>query len=82
MSSLFLVYLDPDEGQLETVAAAVRLKSGVYVFHTDQTRSHVYHRVKALADPGALLVAELQDSPKFKGMEGGALKAMQKLIGA
>ncbi len=82
MTSAFLIYLDPDDRSLSRMTAAVRLKAGIYVLRSDLTRSRVYHKVKALTEPATLLVAPLQDKPKFKGMDAGALKALQVLLEA
>jgi len=79
MASLYLVYLDPDDGKLDGVPSALRLTQGIYVLSSDQTRSRVYHQVKALTAPVALLVAPLQGIPKFKGMDRGALKRLRAM---
>ncbi|QLC24542.1 hypothetical protein HFP57_05555 [Parasphingopyxis algicola] len=50
------------------------LKPGLMLVDTELTRSKLYHQVKwALPKDTALLAAPLEDAPKFKGMESGAL---------
>jgi hypothetical protein len=51
-----------------------RLRAGLVLVDSDQRRSVVYHAIKDLLPPEtALLVAELAEVPKFKGMDPGAL---------
>ena len=51
-----------------------RLGDGVYLIDSALTRSKLYHRLKwQLVDDAWLLVAPLDDAPKFKGMAPGAL---------
>lgn len=50
------------------------LAPGLVFVDSDQPRSAVYHALKdALPAAGPLLVAELHEVPKFKGMAPGAL---------
>ncbi|WP_421121614.1 hypothetical protein ACE2AJ_09585 [Aquihabitans daechungensis] len=52
----------------------IELTAGLLLVDTSLARSRLYHRLKAIqqtSDP--LLVAELTEPPKFKGMAPGAL---------
>jgi hypothetical protein len=50
------------------------LRPGLVLVDSDQPRSTVYHAVKAELPAGsALLVAQLHEVPKFKGMAPGTL---------
>ena len=76
--TVFLAYFDcagADIEGAETAAPTCRLRDGLYLVQTDETRSKIYHRIKRhLAPDAGLLMAPLADAPKFKGMEPGALK--------
>jgi hypothetical protein len=76
--TVFLAYFDTDRADIEgieTAARTCRLRDGLYLVETNETRSKAYHRIKRyLAPDAALLMAPLADAPKFKGMEPGALK--------
>jgi hypothetical protein len=51
-----------------------RLRPGLVLVDSEQSRSVVYHAVKDLLPAGSpLLVSRLDEIPKFKGMEPGAL---------
>ena len=78
--NLYLVYLEPDTACLDDWAWHVRLAKGLHLIRSAETRSRVYHSVKAQATPSRLLVAPLQETPKFKGMDPGALRNMQRLL--
>lgn len=75
---LYLVFMDPDPGGLCLARPAIRLGSGLYICHTAATRSRFYHALKASCHPQKLLVAPLEDAPKFKGMAPGAAKALRR----
>ncbi|MEX1178122.1 MAG: hypothetical protein WEB09_06645 [Nitriliruptor sp.] len=50
------------------------LRPGLVLVASDLHRSAVYHALKDHLPPGTpLLVAELHEVPKFKGMDAGAL---------
>ncbi|MFA9431938.1 hypothetical protein [Egicoccus sp. AB-alg2] len=50
------------------------LRPGLLFVDSEQSRSTVYHGLKDALPPGTpLLVAELHEVPKFKGMAPGAL---------
>ncbi|WP_058835601.1 hypothetical protein [Luteimonas abyssi] len=70
--ALYLVYLEP-EPPAEVGAALRPLAPGLYLTHSAQTRSRLYHELKRRCRPRRLLVAPLADAPKFKGMQSGAL---------
>lgn len=74
---LYLVWHEAErEIDLETRASldGIELRPGLLLVDSGETRSRLYHRVKwALPRGTSLLVAPLADSPKFKGMEAGAL---------
>jgi hypothetical protein len=51
-----------------------RLRAGLLLIDSEQRRSVVYHAIKDLLPAQTpLLVAELGEIPKFKGMDAGAL---------
>jgi hypothetical protein len=53
---------------------AVTLRPGLLLIDSDQSRSTVYHAVKDQLPAGSpLLVAQLHEVPKFKGMAAGTL---------
>jgi hypothetical protein len=75
---LFLGYLDghelpPDaDGPWREV---VSLRPGLVLVDSDASRSVVYHALKDELPPDTpLLVAELHEVPKFKGMAAGSLR--------
>ncbi|MTV26241.1 hypothetical protein FTX61_12590 [Nitriliruptoraceae bacterium ZYF776] len=74
---LFLAHLDGHELPADTPGPWVELyplRPGLTFVESDQTRSVVYHALKAeLPADTPLLVAELHEVPKFKGMAPGAL---------
>lgn len=81
---LFLAYvgaeLDPEvEGPWDDVFV---LRPGLLLVRSDLHRSAVYHGLKdALPTGAALLVAECDEIPKFKGMAPGALAWARRAIG-
>ncbi len=66
---------DPDRVVAEGLADdAVALAAGLLAVDTDLRRSKLYHGLKRLQGAGEpLLVAELAEPPKFKGMAPGSL---------
>ncbi len=74
---VYLAFFDAagaDIEGIETHARTCRLRDGLYLVQSDETRSKIYHRIKRFLAPDAgLLLAPLADAPKFKGMEPGAL---------
>lgn len=77
----FLVFIDPQpENPLEPPAAA--LGCGLHVCLSAETRSRLYHQLKARYRPARLLVAPLSGLPKFKGLAPGALAALRRLPAA
>jgi hypothetical protein len=73
---LFLAYLDGhDIGEADGPWRELyALRPGLVFVDSDQTRSVVYHAFKDHLPPDTpLLVAELDEVPKFKGMAAGAL---------
>ena len=81
--SLFLLVIpDPDAipETLDLLGDGRRFAPGIYCISSDLSRSKLYHRIKwQLADDAALLVAPLDDLPKFKGMDEGALAWLRSL---
>ena len=62
--------------------AMFALRPGLVFVDSDQSRSVVYHALKDLLPPdSALLVAALDDVPKFKGMAPGALAWARERLG-
>ena len=74
--TLYLIYFDEAESALDesSIAGLQRLDDGLYLLRSGLTRSQVYHRIKRYTEPERLLVAPLEEHPKFKGMTAGALK--------
>lgn len=75
--ALFLVWHEPGsaiDAELLHALDHFPLQPGLMLVDTELTRSKLYHQVKwALPHGTALLTAPLEDAPKFKGMETGAL---------
>lgn len=75
--ALYLVWHEADREigpELLHALDNFELQPGLLLIDSDLTRSKLYHRVKwALPKGSALLCAPLEDIPKFKGMESGAL---------
>lgn len=71
--------LDPTvEGPWEEI---LPLDDRLIFVHSDLHRSAVYHGLKdVLPDGSALLVAELGEVPKFKGMAPGALAWARRVL--
>ena len=77
-----LVAPDPDSipDSLDLLGEGRRFAPGIYCILSDLTRSKLYHRIKwQLADDAALLLAPLEEPPKFKGMDAGALSWLRSL---
>lgn len=70
-ATLFLVRWYPANGVLEGVDG-VLLEDGMMLVRSAATRSQVYHHAKRELSPDRLLVAELRDHPKMKGMASGS----------
>ena len=73
---LYTVYLEGCETALDPgeFGDARCLSPELYLVRTDATQSRLYHAVKHATRPQRLFVAPVTDTPKFKGMEEGALK--------
>jgi len=59
---------------------AVEIDHGLYLVRTEQTRSQLYHAIKRRFSPAVLLVAPLEDLPKFKGMRTGTTRDLQRMM--
>lgn len=72
----------PDRVLAEGLADdAIALVDGLIAVDSDLGRSKLYHglkRLQASADP--LLVAELSEPPKFKGMASGSLSWFRERV--
>ena len=79
MTVLYLVYVRDPVPETSPLIGGVELEPGLYLVRTEQTRSQLYHAIKQRVSPNALLVAPLNDLPKFKGMSAGATKAVGDL---
>lgn len=83
--TVYLAYsgdgIDPDaEGPWEEIVA---LDPSLAFVRSDLHRSAVYHALKDTLPTGAsLLVAELDEVPKFKGMAPGGLAWARRVIDA
>ncbi len=75
-TGLFLGWVegdDVDEAPDGPWEDAFVLRPGLLLLRSGHTRSEVYHGLKyAVPDGRAVLVGPLADTPKFKGMAGGA----------
>ena len=75
--TLYLVWHDPaatPDAPLDLYGDGHPLAEGLWLIRSPLTRSKLYHRLKwQLVDDAWLLVAPLEDAPKFKGMAPGAL---------
>lgn len=73
---LYLIYLRSPQETLRPreFEGLCQLDDGLYLLRSGLSRSKVYHAIKRAALPDGLLVAPLEDGPKFKGMKKGALK--------
>lgn len=82
---LYLAHLDHDL-PADTVGPWRQLwslREGLLFVDSDQSRSAVYHALKEQAPSGtALLVAELTEVPKFKGMAPGSLAWARAHLGS
>ncbi len=81
--TLFLLVIpDPETipDSLDLIGEGRRFGPGIYCILSDLSRSKLYHRIKwQLADDAALLLAPLDDAPKFKGMDDVALSWLRSL---
>jgi hypothetical protein len=83
---LFLGYLDGHELAADTEGPWRELRAlrpGLVLVDSDQTRSVVYHALKDhLPRDTPLLVAALDEVPKFKGMAPGSLAWARSVAGS
>ena len=81
---VYLAYFDSsgaDQEGFEQESTCKRLAEGLYFVDTAETRSRLYHRIKRrLSKDAALLVAPLDQAPKFKSLEDGALKWIRRRL--
>jgi hypothetical protein len=74
---IYLAYLDGHDITPEVAGPwqeLLVLRPGLVLVESEQHRSAVYHALKDHLPGGSpLLVAELDEVPKFKGMAAGAL---------
>ena len=82
---VYLAYLDGfdlDVGVAGPWRELVALRPGLLLVASDQHRSAVYHALKDhLPVDTPLLVVELHEVPKFKGMAAGALAWARRNVG-
>lgn len=75
--TLYLLYVPPAAEvptPLDLHGDGYRLHDGLYLIRSPLSQSKLYHRIKwQLAKDTPLAVATLDQPPKFKGMEVGAL---------
>lgn len=79
----YLAYLPQtaDIDAIEVDGAMFPLDDHLMLVRTEQTRSRLYHALKRqMPEDAAILVAPLEDAPKFKGMRQGALAAARRLF--
>ena len=75
----YLVFAEgADSAALHANFDAVRLREDLFIVYAAMTRSEVYHAVRDLTAPGALMAAPLAAHPKFRGMDAGALKWLKQ----
>ena len=80
---VYLVYLPltADIDAIEVDGAMAALDDRLMLVRTGQTRSRLYHSLKRqMPGDAALLVAPLEDAPKFKGLRPGATTAARRLF--
>lgn len=80
--SLYLLYLPREvepPAPLDLHGDGCRLDDGLYLIRSALTQSKLYHRIKwQLPTDTPLAVATLDQPPKFKGMEAGALAWLRR----
>ncbi|ERJ18542.1 hypothetical protein SSPSH_002648 [Salinisphaera shabanensis E1L3A] len=75
----YLVFAESaDENALMENFDAIRLREDMFIVYASMTRSEVYHAVRDLTDPNALMAAPLAAHPKFRGLAPGALKWLKQ----
>ena len=67
-----------DPQALQANFDALCLRDDLYIVYSSMTRSEVYHAVRDLTAPQALMAAPLAGHPKFRGMPAGALKWLKQ----
>lgn len=73
--TLYLVWHAAPEAEVELGEDRHALAPGLFMARSARSRSKLYHAVKRqLPADTALLVAALDEAPKFKGMAAGAMK--------
>lgn len=75
---LYLVHLEPAPEAATQLDGCVLLAPGLYLVESTASRSRLYHAWKRRHQPRRLLVAPLADTPKFKGMQPGALAWLRR----
>ena len=80
VAQLYLVVAEGDAPLAELAGEldAFALSPTMLLVRTGETRSRLYHFVKRRVAPGRLLVAVLDDAPKFKGFAAGALTWLRR----
>ena len=78
---LFIVFFESarDVSEIVEKLEMVKFSFGLYLVHSTQTQSKLYHSIKHAIKPEVLFVGKLKDDPKFKGMEPGTLKWIRSL---
>jgi hypothetical protein len=78
---LYVVYFEPEEDGAPhnkgpaRAFAGYKLKPGLHLVDSELTQSRLYHAIKRkLSEDAALFVGALDDAPKFKKVNAGALK--------
>jgi hypothetical protein len=80
---LFLVHFQIDQAAdlpaLDLQGDGRAIAEGLYLIHSELSQSRLYHRIKwQLPDDTPLIVATLNQAPKFKGMAKGSLKWLRE----
>ncbi|SFA77332.1 hypothetical protein SAMN05421688_0768 [Poseidonocella pacifica] len=72
---LFVVWHGAQGAQITLGEDSHPLRDELFMVRSERTLSKLYHAIKhQLPEDTALMVAPLDDQPKFKGMTEGALK--------
>ncbi len=81
---VFLAHTTADPGAVLAEGLGedcMELMTGLITVETSLSRSQLYHRLKALQPaPDPLLVTELIEIPKFKGMAPGSLSWLRSRV--
>lgn len=80
MTTLYVAFISGvEEGAtLPDDLTSYRLGETLFLVESSDTQSRVYHDIKHSLQPDQLFVGALNEPPKFKGMNEGALKWLRE----